>query len=209
MFSVNVTQLRQIVGKQFLADQDMNDVLDELGTYAFSEVSLNFEDMSRRKAGVDGTKWKELALSTEIVKAEKGGWRPSFKKKSDAASGIFGALKDIKNGVTVYKGKGKNKTPEKNHYGQSKRDTPPKSQIGVDNGLLRNAIVPGYSGGDKIYNVNGRERRVTIGFGREYAKYFDAVRPLIPEIIPEAWTKEMEVILGDFVEDMLRRKAAG
>lgn len=207
-FQVNVTELRQAIGKQFLTDQDIGDVLLELGTYAMVEVKENFETLSNRGVGADGTKWRELELSTEIVKAEKGGWRPSFKKKSDGPTSIFGAMKDIKKGVTTYKGRGKNKTPTLNFYGQSKRDTPPKSQIGVDNGLMRNAVVPGYSGGDKIFNVNAQKRNVTVGFGREYAKYFDHVRPLIPEAIPQAWVQEMEAIVQDFAEDMLQRRLA-
>ena len=171
MFTVNVTDLRRLVGREFFTETDMRDVLDELGTYAMSEVQQNFEKLSRRGTGVDGTKWKELEVETEIAKAKKGNWKPRDKK------------------------------------GQKK--TPPKSQIGVDTGLMRNAVVPGYSGGDKIYNVDARERRVTVGFGRVDAKHFDKLRPLIPERTPEAWVQEMEGILGDFVEDMLRRRTAG
>lgn len=171
MFSVNVTDLRRMVGREFLVEQDMRDLLDELGTYAMAEVKDNFEALSRRKAGADGTKWKELEVETEIAKAKKGGWKPRNKK--------------------------------------GERKTPPKSQIGVDTGLMRNAVVPGYSGGDKIYNIDARARRVTVGFGREYAKHFDKLRPLIPERTPEAWVQQMEEIVGDFVEDMMRRRMTG
>jgi len=208
-FQVDATELRQAIGKPFLTIENIGDVLLKLGTYAMAEVKENFEALSNRGVGVDGAKWKELALSTEIVKAEKKGWRPSFKKKSEAASGIFGALRDIKQGVTTYRGRGRNKFPVKNFYGQSKRDTPPGSLIGVDDGLMRNAVVPGYSGADKIFRVNAQKRNVTIGFGRDYAKDFDRVRPLIPDATPDEWVKEMESILADFAEDLLRHRLAG
>ncbi len=168
MFTVNVTDLRRMIGREFIVEQDMHDLLDELGTYAMVEVKENFEALSRGKAGADGSKWKELEIETEIAKAKKGNWKPRNKK--------------------------------------GEKQTPPKSQIGVDTGLMRNAVVPGYTGGDKVYSIDARARKVTVGFGREYAKYFDAVRPLIPERTPEAWVQQMEEILRDFVEDMMRRR---
>lgn len=62
-------------------------------------------------------------------------------------------------------------------------------QIGVDTGLLRNSATPGFSGGDgKGGNILQVENaRVTVGFGRSYAQYFDEDRKLIPDILPDPW----------------------
>lgn len=53
------------------------------------------------------------------------------------------------------------------------------TQIGVDTGLMRSTIQPGFKADDNkggnVLEAKGNE--VTVGFGRSYAKYFDEGRP--------------------------------
>ena len=159
----------QAVGK---ALDDPTEVLNDVGVYLLSEVRLNFEELSRRGSGVDGTKWKEHALSTAITKAEKGGWRPSDREDKDENQNIFQVLKKVQSG----------------RY--TEKQNPPKSQIGVDTGLLRNSSVPGFKGdgeGGNLFEVDLPSASVTVGFARSYAKYFDKERPLIPAEAPKDW----------------------
>lgn len=141
---------------------DPAEVLNDVGVYLLGEVRLNFEELSKRGTGVDGTKWRELDPETEKKKARKGGW----------------------------KGKG----------------DPPKSQIGVDTGLLRNSSVPGFKGdgeGGNLLEVDLQSASVTVGFARSYAKFFDKDRPLIPTEAPKDWVEGAEEIVGDWLQEKL------
>ena len=62
---------------------------------------------------------------------------------------------------------------------RTKDKTNTQMQIGVDTGLMRMSIQPGFSAGDSlggnVLEVRGNE--VEVGFGRKYAKYFDEGKP--------------------------------
>lgn len=90
--------------------------------------------------------------------------------------------------------KAKNRRGEKN----SKRKTTKSgkampgagsSAIGIDTGLQQASASPGFQGSDgKGGNIDiVTETSVTVGYGREYSGYFDAARPLLPTVLPEAW----------------------
>lgn len=183
MFKVDATELRRAVTPPLFTEHDMQQTLRELGTTALSEIGKNFEKLSRRQAGIDGDRWKELTPATEIRKARKRGWRAPGREAS-GRPGLLGA-------VASTRPSGAN---------------PPRSLIGVDDGFMRNAIVPTYSGPDKIFEVDARSRRVTVGFGRNYADDFDAVRTLIPSATPSDWIQAMEKRLEEFGETLLHRR---
>ena len=186
MFKVDTTDLRQAVAPPLFTDQDVQQILRELGTTALSEVGENFEKLSRRQSGIDGDRWKELTPATEIRKARKRGWRASGRGAS-GKQGLVGAVA----------------------AGKSSGSSPPRSLIGVDDGFLRNAIVPTYTGPDKIFEIDNRSKRVTVGFGRSYADDFDAVRTLIPTATPPDWIQEMETRLEEFGETLLHQRLRG
>lgn len=83
---------------------------------------------------------------------------------------------------------------------------PPKSQINVDKGLLRNSSTPGFAstGGKDLFDV--RQDSVTVGYGMEYAKYVDELRPLIPDPAPKEWVEESEKIVAEWLEEELRKQ---
>jgi hypothetical protein len=63
--------------------------------------------------------------------------------------------------------------------------------------LQQNSASPGFSGSDgKGGNVlEVTDVSVTVGFGRSYSEYFDAVRPLLPTALPDAWREGCEEIV--------------
>lgn len=71
-------------------------------------------------------------------------------------------------------------------------------QIGVDTGRLRDSSQPGYDGGDsKGGNIfEATEQAVKVGYGRTYAKFFDAQRKLLPSQndVPQDWVAGLEAI---------------
>lgn len=81
----------------------------------------------------------------------------------------------------------------------------PKSQIGVDRGMLRNSGTPGYAApdgdGGNVLQVSGN--RVVMKYGRSYAGYFDEVRPLFPETAPPAWVEGINLIVRDWIDQQL------
>lgn len=157
-------------------DQRMAELLQEVGVSVLSDAKRDFEVKSRRGTGADGVRWAELQESTEKKKARRG--RKPRKTKSGKPR--------KRDAVTGAK------------FGQS--------QIGVDKGLLRNSSKPGFTGpdgkGGNILTVEGHA--VTVGFGRDYATYFDAKRPLLPADLPQKWSEAVDAIVDDWITDVLR-----
>lgn len=171
MFSVSI-ETSGLVRKIEEAERRLNntgDVLQDVGVYVLGEVRKDFETLSRGgTSDADGRKWKPLAKSTEVVKAMKGGWRPPGQKKSAPKQNIFQVLKAV-------------------NKGQYDDVNPPKSQVGVDTGMLRNASAPGVQG--NVFKVDEQQARVTIGYGVKHARYFNSERPLLPERVPTDWSQ--------------------
>lgn len=90
-----------------------------------------------------------------------------------------------------------------------KNDTPPQSQINVDTGLLRNSSTPGFTheGGGNVLKIE--QHSVTVGYGREYAKYVDEIRQLIPDEAPKEWVEECELIVQEWAGELIREALDG
>lgn len=77
--------------------------------------------------------------------------------------------------------------------------------IGVDSGLQRASASPGYVApdgrGGNVLEVAGSQ--VTVGYGRSYSQYFDAVRPLLPERLPPAWQRRLEELAAQHGQAIL------
>lgn len=169
---------------------EAKDLLYELGTSMLSNIQGNFETLSNGGSGIDGTTWAPLAKSTEITKAEKGGWRPPDRKKGDKKQSIFDVLK-------------------KTSAGKYDNVDPPKSQIGVDTGMLRNSASPGFAGdseGGNIFEIQETALSVTVGFGRQYARFFHARRPLLPDQFPDRWIEDLNGIAEDFLKEKVAKR---
>ncbi|CAB4177924.1 hypothetical protein UFOVP1004_39 [uncultured Caudovirales phage] len=91
------------------------------------------------------------------------------------------------------------KARKKHGYKHEKGQAPPRSQIGVDNGQLRNSQTPGYD-----HTTDGAKSSVTVEYHKGYAKFFDEVRPLIPDNAPDDWVREVNEIAQDWINDMLQ-----
>lgn len=85
------------------------------------------------------------------------------------------------------------------------RPTGTAHEIGVDTGLQRASASPGFiaQGGGNIFDR--QEHSVTVGYGRSYSKYFDAKRPLLPDVLPDKWTQRLEELLTRWGGDILRK----
>lgn len=174
-------------------EREQASLLQQIGVYILQEQKFSFESKSRGGGGADGKRWKSLADSTELKKARKS---KGFRAKQVRARALLKKL-------------GLASTPEKRRGIMGKIQAArqvPKSQIGVDRGLLRNSATPGYAGpdgkGGNIFTVTGS--RVTVGYGRSYADYFDAVRQLMPDDDnpPKAWVDGVDAIVQEWIDDI-------
>jgi hypothetical protein len=81
-----------------------------------------------------------------------------------------------------------------------------RSEIGVDTGLQLASASPGFLGSDgrggNIFEVSGDV--LVIGFGRNYSRYFDEARPLIPEQLPQAWVDEIDGMVNQTIGRVTR-----
>lgn len=158
-----VQQARQLQGR---LEEDRRSLLNILGVQLLSLEKQNFEKKSRGGTGDEGVRWKPLKQATIEKKGRSG--RPNERRK------------------TTLSGK--------------RRPTVGSSQIGVDTGLMRNSSSPGFRGTKQV----GKETRqsanlfdiraseVTVGYNSNYAKHFDAQRPLMPERVPRQWQETLD-----------------
>lgn len=155
-------------------DNQMAGLLQEIGQSVLSNSRLDFEAKSQGKTGAGGITWAPLEPSTERQKARRGR-KPGRTKRGKTRK------RDRVTGAKVG-----------------------KSQIGVNTGLLRNSSKPGYTGpdgrGGNILDVN--EHQVTVGYGRSYAEYFDADRPLLPAEVPPEWQDDIDAIVNQWADNI-------
>jgi len=169
-------------------------LMQQVGVYVLQEQKFNFEAKSRGGTGADGVKWKPLTQTTEFLKQTR--YISKTRKKDETGF-------TEKQKAAALKNRRKMRAKLNAKMGPFKR-----SQIGVDRGLLRNSVKPGYAGpdgkGGNILTVNGN--RVTVGYGREYAKFFDATRPLLPSetSLPDAWKQGIDEIAQEWVDGIAK-----
>jgi hypothetical protein len=79
------------------------------------------------------------------------------------------------------------------------------SAIGIDTGLQQASGSPGFNapGGGNIFEVAGD--RVTVGYGREYSKYFDKTRKLFPDKLPLAWLTTLRDVVRQWAMGIVNR----
>lgn len=206
-------------------DQRMAELLQEVGTSILSNSKLDFETKSRGGAGAGGVTWKPLSPKTLENRVRRRS--PSRKiveqrrKLADQIRQITEQIKRLRRSVR----KGENfkrdaaklssqyarieKLRQKRADLMAKHKTMfanEKGQIGVDTGLLRNSATPGFQGSDgkggNVLRIEGSS--VTVGYGRSYARYFDEKRPLLPDQVPQDWQADIDEIVNDWIDDVLR-----
>lgn len=78
------------------------------------------------------------------------------------------------------------------------------SAIGIDTGLQFASGSPGFIGdanGGNVF-VTGPSS-ITVGYGRRYSKYFDAVRKLMPDVLPDNWRKSIDRVVAAWVKKIV------
>ena len=81
--------------------------------------------------------------------------------------------------------------------------------IGIDTGLQVASGARGFTapGGGNIFRVMGWT--ITVGYGRSYSKYFDMIRKLLPDKIPDAWKQKLSKTFGDWMRKITNKAAEG
>lgn len=81
--------------------------------------------------------------------------------------------------------------------------------IGIDTGLQVASGAPGFSAtdGGNIFKAVGW--RVTVGYGRSYSKYFDMLRKLLPDTLPDVWRKPLETTFGKWLQGIVSKATKG
>lgn len=79
------------------------------------------------------------------------------------------------------------------------------SAIGIDTGLQMASGSPGFIGADaKGGNVFTKgPTSITVGYGRVYSKYFDAVRKLMPDVLPDSWRKAIDRVVAAWLQKIV------
>ena len=171
--------LKAFRGLEMAIERRRTELMSVLGTRLLSEAQKAFQDKSRGGRGSDGITWKKLAAST-IERKTRRGRRNDKRRKTK---------------------------------GGKARPPAGSTNIGVDTGLLRASAQPGFSGtattadgqrrtASNVFIVN--ERSVTVGYAREYAEYFDAVRPLMPDVLPKEWQDALNESAQNFLDRYVR-----
>lgn len=151
-----------------------------LGTQLLSFTKLDYETKGRGGTGTDGITWKPLAESTIEKKTSRETAKPQKSKN--------GRIK-----------------PRKTKSGK-RMPALGTTQIGVDTGLQRASASPGFIGkdgkGGNLFKLDTNV--VTVGYNRSYSVYFDEVRPLLPEKLPDKWTKELEALVQEWADKIIK-----
>lgn len=172
-------------------------LLKRLGLQLLSNAQLDYETKGRGGTGTDGISWDKLAPSTIAAKNRKGAGQ-----SGTAAKAAKKTLKDKKK-----KGRPSNKAKAAKTFLAGAAGT----QIGVDSGLQRASVKPGFIASDgKGGNIlEVEEDAVTVGYGREYSEYFDEKRKLLPDTLPPAWEKDLDKTQEEWADEIIKQKLEG
>lgn len=150
-----------------------SEVLEAIGIQVLSLAQRDYRTLSRGGTASDGRIWKALDPKTIKRKASRKGSR-----KAGVVKRTFGG----------------NVLPSGN-----------VSAIGIDTGLQFASGSPGFIGADgKGGNILTKgPSSITVGYGREYSKYFDAVRKLMPDVLPDNWRKAIDRIVAVWIQKII------
>lgn len=125
----------------------------------------------------------------------------AYRVKSRGGAGSDGITwKPLAASTLAKKGRrGKRNDKRKKTKGGKVRPTA-KGVIGIDTGLQLASASPGHAN-----NLFRNDRSsVTVGYNRTYSKYFDAVRPLLPETLPQSWRSQMAAMILRWAQKIIQ-----
>jgi hypothetical protein len=199
--------VRQIIAAQQRLDSDRPTVLQRIGVQLLSLSQLAYREKARGGTGSDGITWAKLSRKTIEVRV----------RSRAPAKRIVAQRRDLAKQIKALKGPGSN--AKRARLVQRRKDLAAKLQslvdteysrheIGVDTGLQRSSAQPGFAApdgkGGNVLDVS--PQAVTVGYAREYSKYFDEKRPLFPETLPDAWEKQIEQTVEKWATEILQRE---
>lgn len=205
--SEDVRRAREAQGKMA---SDRKTILERIGIQALSLAQLAYREKARGGTGSDGITWAKL--SRETIEARVRSRAP--------AKRIVAQRKQIASQISATKGKGSNakrarlvkQRKELLARLQSLIDTEySRHEIGVDTGLQRSSAQPGFAGSDgKGGNIMKLDCvSVTVGYGRQYSKYFDEKRPLLPAVLPPSWVTSFDQLVDRWLKEIMRDSGLG
>lgn len=216
-------------------EQHRKDTFEILGVQLLQFIQLAYIDKSHGHLAEDGISWEPIQVATILGRLRKAGHIETHRHKFDQRQTYHKVVRTVKRnaelfaeleaaGVEIRDKKGKRVSAAKRHRAgnvlhvdaetrKAKVTVSPGAyQIGIDTGLQFNSASPGFAGPDgKGGNVFLQDEiSFTVGFGRNYSKYFDRHRKLIPEVLPEAWQEKLEELAAErsakIIESTLREK---
>lgn len=132
----------------------------------------------------------------------------AYRQKSRGQRGIDGIQWDPLKPSTIAKKNRRGKVNAKRKTTKSGKARPLGGTvaIGIDTGLQLSSASPGFnaSGGGNIFRLTSTS--ITVGYGRSYSQYFDQLRPLLPNALPEKWEQECEAIVGRWAQEILSKE---
>lgn len=172
------------------------ELLETMGVQLLADAQLDYLTKSKGGTGKDGVSWKPLHELTIKRKNRRG------LNQTGTAAKRAQKLVDQKK-----RGRPSKKVKDAKSFLQNSQST----DIGVDTGLQRASASPGFIGpdgkGGNFFEQD--ETSVTVGYNREYSKYFDEARPLLPDELPQEWQEHQEQIVTDWAEKLLEEGIGG
>jgi hypothetical protein len=176
---------QQNVAASYELKKRQADALKLLATLFASLAAEAYESKSKGGTGSDGIKWDDISPATKAAKNRRA--------KRKTGKNRRGGLRNNKEATSTGK----------------KRPTISDSMIGVDTGLQRAAVSPGYGTNADLSNPDAilefTEVDFTIGYGRPYSKYFDEKRPLFPSVLPPDWETQADEGLTNWAGETLEK----
>ncbi|MEM7812564.1 MAG: hypothetical protein AAF532_13910 [Planctomycetota bacterium] len=188
-------------------------LLERLGLSLISDVADAYQQKADGEVGVDGVKWDPLKESTLAARVRRVGPGRRQVQQRKRNRDRIADLEKSRVAVRGKTGEARQSARRANARIDRKIATIKKRvatslektqgliaqavanhQIGVDRGLQRASIRPGFAaddgeGGTAFEVLDGS---VVVGYAREYSDDFDKDRELIPDPLPELFEENLE-----------------
>ncbi|MCC7425017.1 MAG: hypothetical protein IT428_32510 [Planctomycetaceae bacterium] len=186
-------------------EDDHRNLLDLLGTQMLSLAQQDYVTKARGGTASDGTKWAKLSRATlEARVRRRAPARAIVRQRRDLAAQIkkLTKAKDAPKRKALIQKRQALKVKLEALIDKEMG----RHEIGVDTGLQRSSATPGFKGtdgkGGNVKTVTGDS--VTVGYARNYSKFFDEKRPLMPKELPPPWIEKLEKTTQLWAEKIVR-----
>lgn len=186
-------------------ESDRQNLLSTLGTQLLSLAQQSYVTKARGGTGDDGIRWAKLSRATiEARVRRRAPARNIVRQRRDLAKQIRGLTK-AKDAPKRKALIAKRKSLTAKLEAMIDKEMA-QHEIGVDTGLQRSSATPGFKGSDgkggNIKTITGDS--VTVGYARNYSKWFDEKRPLMPKELPPPWVEKLEKTTQTWAEKIVR-----